>query len=250
MPYIKKTTTTKHGTFVIKTKCFYYNPANSKKKRMARLVPTPVKKQERNKRQSYLKRKYLIFNNFDVGDMWVTLTYRADKTPETPLAAHKIMMKILSNLQKKLKRLGIPLIYFVKTEAGENMRVHHHILIKNNFQVVSMLYDYWKEYGKIKDFQEIYDIENGSLVKYILDGGDHKELTFEKYSHSRNLAEPKVETKIYPAKSFRENPKPPKPDIDGTEYAIKNLKNFFPDRDGYIYQEYEIVKVRKRVKRE
>lgn len=250
MPYIKKTITTKHGTFIIKTKCFYYNPANSKKRRTARLAPTPEGKKKRNERQKYLHNKYLMLNNFDVGDMWVTLTYRENTVPSDGDAAHKNMTDVLSKIQKRLKRRGIPFMHFAKTEASETIRPHHHLLIKNNFHVVSVLYEYWKEFGKVKDFQEIYDIENGSLVKYILDGGDHKELTFEKYSHSRNLAEPKVETKIYPAKSFRENPKPPKPDIDGTEYAIKNLKNFFPDRDGYIYQEYEIVKVRKRVKKE
>lgn len=245
MPYIKKTVTTKHGIFVTKTKCFYYNISNSKKRRSVRLAPTPEGKKKRNQRQAYLRRKYLIYNNFDIGDMWVTLTYRADKTPDNPNEAHKTIMNVFSKLQKKLKRKGIPLMHITKTEAGENTRVHHHILIKNNFQVVSMLYDYWKEYGRIRDFREIYNIENGSLVKYILDGGDHKELNYEKFSHSRNLIEPKIETRIYPSNSFRENPKPPKPDIEGNEYIIRNLKNFFPDHDGYIYQEYEIVRVQK-----
>lgn len=249
MPYIKKTVKTKHGIFVTKTKCTYYNPAATKRRRSVRLVPTPEKKQKRNERQKYLHNKYLIFNNFDEGDMWVTLTYRAESVPSDPDEAHKNLMHILSNLQKKLKRKGIPLMHFSKTEAGDNIRVHHHLLIKNNFQVISMLYEYWKEYGNIRDFREIYDIENGRLVKYIL-SSEHKNLNFEKYSHSRNLVEPEVETRIYPSNAFRENPKPPKPDIDGTEYEIRNLKNFFPDRDGFIYQEYEIVKVRKEVKKE
>ena len=59
MPYIKKTITTKHGTFIIKTKCFYYNPANSKKRRTARLAPTPEGKKKRNERQKYLHNKLL-----------------------------------------------------------------------------------------------------------------------------------------------------------------------------------------------
>lgn len=248
MPYLKKTIYTKHGIFVQKTKCFCYNLENTKKHRSVRLAPTPEGKQKRNERQKYLHNKYLMFNNFDVGDMWITLTYKEDTVPADPKDAHKNLMNVLSKLQKKLKRKGIPLMHYVKTEAGENVRAHHHLLIRNNFQVISMLYEYWKEFGNVRDFREIYDIENGSLITYILDGGDHKELNFEKYSHSRNLEEPKVETKIYPSASFRENPKPPKPGIDGVEYEIRNLKNFFPDRDGFIYQEYEIVK--KEVKRE
>ena len=242
MPYIYKRINTPHRDFVTRTKCYYYNVSNTKKKRGVRSAPTGEGKKKRNQRAAYLRRKYLIFNNFDKGDMWVTLTWRAEALPESPEEAHRILMRVLSNLGRKLKRMGIVLIYFIKTEAGENQRVHHHLLIKNNFDVISMLYEYWKKYGKVKDFQEIYNMSNSKLVKYILDGGEHKELCFEKYSHSRNLKEPEIETRIYPAKSFKENPKPPKSDDEGIIWVIENLNNFCPDADGFVYQEYELVR--------
>lgn len=243
MPYIYKRVHTPHRDFITRTKCFYYNIPKAKKKRGVRVASTPESKQKRNEHRAYLDRKYLIYNNFDKGDMWVTLTWRQDKIPSDPEVAHKLMMNVLSRIRKKLKRADIAFQYFVKTEAGERQRVHHHLLIKNNFDVISVLYEYWKEYGRVRDFQEIYNLGNGKLVKYILDGGDHKELNFEKYSHSRNLVKPEVETRIYPAKSFRENPKPPKCDIEGKEWVIENLNNWFPDIDGFIYQEYELVMV-------
>lgn len=235
MAYLQKKIRTKHITFVVKVKCFYYNPAASKKKRGVRLKSTGEGKKKRNAIESYRKKKYLIYNNFDLGDIWATLTYKEDKLPESPDAAHKELMNVLSKLRKKLARKGIPLVYYIKTEAGEGMRVHHHLFIKNTFPVISMLYDYWKEFGNIKDFREIYNLVNGKLVKYFLDGGEHKGLSFEKYSHSRNMAEPEVERRIYPAESFKENPKPPK------EYIIQNLFNAYPDIEGYIYQEYELI---------
>lgn len=248
MPYIYKRVHTPHRDFVTRTKCYYFNTGNSKKRRGVRMAPTGESKKKRNERAAYLRRKYLIFNNFDKGDMWVTLTWRAEAVPADPEEAHRTLMQVLSNLRKKLKRKGIELVHFVKTEAGEGQRVHHHLLIKNNFEVATMLYEYWKIYGKVKDFQEIYNMSDGKLVTYILDGGDHKELNFEKYSHSRNLKEPEVETRIYPAESFRENPKAPRSDDDNVIWVIENLNNFFPDRDGFIYQEYELV--RKEVRKE
>lgn len=241
MPYIYKRVHTPHRDFITRTKCYYYNTSDTKKSRGVRMCKTSDGKKKRNQRAAYLRRKYLIFNNFDKGDIWATLTWRADKLPETFEQAHKLLMNVIGKLRRKLKKNGIELTYFVKTEAGENSRVHHHLFIKNNFAVISMLYEYWKEYGNVKDFKEVYDMQSGRLVKYILDGGDHKELNFEKYSHSRNLKEPEIETRIYPAESFRENPKPPKTS-DGTVWIIENLNNFFPDRDGFIYQEYELVK--------
>lgn len=242
MPYMMKRVRTKHKDFVIRTKCFYYNINTSKKKRSVRLAPTPEGKKKRNARQRYQRMKFLIYNNFDKGDMWVTLTYREAAVPETPEDAHKNAMQVLAKIQRKLKRQGVEFVYFIKTEAGEKQRVHHHLLIRNNFPVIDMLYQHWKSFGNVRDFREIYDMQSGALVTYILDGGNHKSIDFEKYSHSRNLAEPEIETRIYPAAAFRETPKPPKSDDERYIWIIENLNNYFPDRDGFIYQEYELVR--------
>lgn len=243
--YLYKRVRTKHRDFVTRTKCFYYNPSASKKKRGVRRYKTGEGKEQRNRRNAYLKRKYDIYNNFDLGDMWITLTYRADKVPGEPAEAHKALTGVLAKMQKKLKKKNIPFVWYAKTESSDSMRVHHHLFIKNNFDVIDTLYSYWREYGKVKDFSEIYNFENGRLVKYFLEC-EHKGLSFEKYSHSRNLKSPEVETRIMPFLSFREIPKPPLPDEDGTEYEIQNLYNGYPDIDGYTYQEYELVRIKKK----
>ena len=243
--YIQKKIKTKHRTFITKSKCFYYNPQKAKGRRGIRRYPTGESKQERNRRNANLKRKYQIYNNFDIGDMWITLTYNQDNIPKDGKEAHKTLMAALGKLQRKLKRKNIPLVYYIKTEAGTHCRVHHHLFVKNNFAVIDMLYQLWRGYGKVKDFSQIYGMEDGRLVRYFLSGGDHKELNFEKYSHSRNLKEPEIETRILSAKSFREFPKPPKCDEEGMEYIIENLTNGYTDIDGYTYQEYEITKRKK-----
>ena len=239
--YIKRTVFTKNRIFVEKVKCYYFDPEAARRERRAKRYPTGEGKHERNRRRAYQNKKYLIYNNFSEGDMWVTLTYNKESIPESPEAAHRELMRIMNLIQKKLKKGGIPFVYFLKTEAGNGMRVHHHLLIRNNFDMIDMIYGYWKKFGKVRDFQEIYDMNNGKLVTYFLDGGDHKGLSFEKYAHSRNLVRPKIKTQIMPMKSFRMIPLPPKAD-DGAEYVIQNLYNGYTDRDGYVYQSYEFVR--------
>lgn len=243
MFYLLKRVKTPHAVFVTRTRCFCYKPESSKGARSIRRKSTGETKAERNRHNAYNRRRYLIYNNFDIGDMWVTLTRREDSLPEDPNEAHRELTKCLAAVQRKLKKKNIPFVWFAKTEAGERTRVHHHLFIKNNFDVVSVIYDVWKKYGKVKDFSEIYNFKNGKLVKYFLDGGDHKGLTFEKYSHSRNLKEPEVEKRIYPARSFREIPRLPKAE-EGERYIIQNLYNFCPGLDGIVYQEYELIKIK------
>ena len=238
--YIKKTVFTKNRIFVEKIKCYYFDPEAAKKERGPRRYQTGESKQERNRRRAYNQRKYLLYNNFETGDIWITLTYAAESIPENGEAAHKELMRVLSLIRKKL--YPTPFVWFAKTEAGERMRVHHHLLIKKTAAgMIDLLYSFWKKNGQIKDFREIYNLNNGKLITYFLDGGDHKQLNFEKYSHSRNMAKPKIKTQIMPMKSFRMIPLPPKAN-DGAEYMIQNLYNGYTDRDGYIYQSYELVR--------
>ena len=243
MPYLYKCVHTKHKDFVTRTKCFYYNPSQSKKSRGIRLCQTGEGKQKRNKRNAYLKRKYEIYNNFDKGDLWITLTHREDIEPNV---AHRLAMNVLSVTRKELKKKNkeLQFVYYIKTEAGEKVRAHHHIFLKNNTpEILGLILKNWQKHGNVKDVKEIYDIESGKLITYFLDGGEHKDLNFEKYSHSRNLAQPKIETRVMPFDSFRAVPKAPKAK-DGYRFEIVDLYNGFPDRDGYIYQEYAIRKIK------
>lgn len=244
MAYLKKMVRTQHRVYVQRVKCWCYNHASIRGKRRVRKFATSESKALRNKRAALNKRKYEIDNNFTIGDYWITLTWNKDRVPDEPIKAHKELMSILAKISRKLKRKGIPLVYYAKTEAGEGQRVHHHLFIKNNFDVIGTLFELWKDNGKIKDFQEIYNMESGKLIEYFLNSGNHKELNFEKYSHSRGLKQPEIEVQIMPFKSFRENPKPPRSDDEGYQYIIQRLYNGYCDLDGFTYQEYELIKVK------
>lgn len=249
MAYLYKRVKTKHRDFVSRTKVLSYTIKGSKQKRGIRRFKTNESKAERNKRNADLKHKYLMYNNFDIGDWWITLTHSEIREP---IEGHKLLMYELSKVGKRLKRKGIPFVYYIKTEASFTQRVHHHLIIKNNYPgIAEMIVDVWLKYGRVSDQRKIYDLENGKLISYIINGGNHKELTFEKYSHSRNMVEPEIEKRLYPADSFREHPKPPKDEyiVEKRQeykirYEIANLYNGFADIDGYVYQYYELAKVR------
>lgn len=232
---------TKHAVFVTRTKCFYYNPEASKKKRGVRMAKTGESRAARNKRNAYLKRKYAIYNNFDIGDWWITLTWKKESVPETADEAHKALTGVLSKIRRKIQKLGIPFVWYIKTEGGGSMRPHHHLIVKNNFDVLNIFFEEWQKFGRVFDFQQIYSLSDGKLVKYFLDGGDHKELEYEKYSHSRNLKEPEVEKRIYPYTSFREVPRAPE------GYRVQNLYNGYADIDAHTYQEYELIRLDERM---
>ncbi|MCC8160101.1 MAG: hypothetical protein LIO53_02075 [Oscillospiraceae bacterium] len=245
--YLYKRIITINGEYIERTKCFYYNPANSKKKRAVRLCKTSEGKKARNKRTADIKRKYDILNNFSAGDYWITLTHRESIGAE---AADKQLMYVIGKVQRALKRKNIPFVYYAKTEAAEdcgksNVRPHHHLFIKNTSpEIVGLILKHWNTYGNVKDVKEIYNIRDGKLITYFQNPANHKMLTYEKYHHSRNLVSPEIEKRIYPADSFRENPRPPKCEEYGWHYEIANLKNSDPDIDGHIYQFYELVKVK------
>lgn len=240
MPVLYKRVRTKHREFVTRTKCFYYNCSTAKKSRGVRMRKTGEGKANRNKRNAYLKRKYELYTNFDIGDLWITLTNKDKSDPDT---VHKRMTEMLAKVRKKLKKKNIPFVYYAKTEAGEKTRPHLHLLVKNTSpEILGLILSEWK-HGSIKDSQEIYNLQNGKLITYFLNGGNHKDLDFEKYTHSRNLEEPKIEKRLYPYDSFRKNPRPPKAEY-GYKYIVRNLYNGFPDLDGFVYQEYELEKVK------
>ncbi len=235
---------TKHREFIYKTKCFYYNPANSKKPRGVRMCATGEGKKKRNAHKSYITHKHRIYENFDIGDWWVTLTHKAFTDPKE---AKKILSNVLAKVRKKLKRKGVPFVWYETTEASERTPAHHHLLIRNTSpEIIDMIFAYWDEYGIIKESKPIYNMSSGKLVKYFLDG-DHKCMTYKTFSHSRNnLREPEEFIRVMPVGAVRETPKPPKCDEYGYRYEVdkKSVVNFDAGIDGFTYQEYEIVKVK------
>ena len=234
MPYIKMTVTAGKDEYTYK-----YHSARYGKKcdRGGNIKPTPKEQRKINKRIAERKRQWTASANFGKDDWYVTLTYRRNERPESNAAAHAVLMNIIAKLRRKLKRQGVPLYYMCSTETGEKGAVHHHLIIKNNFNI-GMLLELWK-HGRI-DTVSIYTDSMAVLGGYLTkdaDSGKHANKKAARkreaiFSSSRNLKKPKIRKQIIKAITFSEIPVPKKDCYIIHEYSgIQSIA-------GYLYQEY------------
>lgn len=236
MAYIQLTVNAGYDTYTYKYHSHRYGlKAN---KRGKNITPTTKEQKRINKRISERKRQWTASANFTKGDWWVTLTYRRQERPEENKAAHKILTKTLSQLRRKLKRQRTEFYYMGKTERGEKGAVHHHLLIKNNFDI-GRLIELWK-YGRV-DIVSIYTGSMAILSDYINKDSNasakHKNKLEQKlretlHTASRNLKKPEIKKKVINASTFSEMPAHKK------DYYIIHCYNGFQSEAGYMYQEY------------
>lgn len=181
-----------------------------------------------NKRIKQQKNLWTASANFSKGDFWVTLTYRRQLRPQDIKTAHENIMKILAKIRRKLKKNNIPLKYMAKTEKGEKGAIHHHLLLKNTFDIGTLI-SLWS-LGHI----EISDIYTDSMAVL----GDYFSKESEKgkgesiISCSRNLDKPIIKKTVVKANTFADEPTPKK------GYNIIHTYKGYQSSAGYLYQEY------------
>lgn len=233
MPYIKMTVTAGNDEYVYK----YHSHRYAKKsERGINIKPTTKEQRKINKRIAQRKRQWTASSNFERGDWYITLTYRRSERPQDNKTASKTLSDILGKLRRKLKRTGIPLYYMSSTERGAKGAVHHHLLIKNNFDI-GMLIELWK-YGRTETIS-IYTDSMAELSAYftkdIPDKHANKQAVREKetvYSSSRNLKKPKIKKQVVRAKTFTDIP------TNKKGCTIIHFYRGFQSEAGYLYQEY------------
>lgn len=160
---------------------------------------TPEEIQEANRRQAAKKLERLINANFRPGDLHTTLTYTREMRPDKQTAQNRLK-NFLDWMRTRYRKVGKEFRYIVATEY-ERKAIHHHIILNNinDGKETSMDYirKYWKPYGHPK-FSPLYDdAEYSQLADYLIKETDK---TFrnpespvkQRYSHSRNLVQPKV----------------------------------------------------------
>lgn len=234
MPYIKMTVKAGNDEYTYK---YHTHRYAKKSERGKNIRPTTKEQKKINKRLAYRKRQWTISSNFERGDWYITLTYRKNERPEDNKAAAKILSDTLGKLRRKLKRKGIPLYYISSTERGTKGAVHHHLIIKNNFDI-GMLIELWK-LGRV-DSVSVYTDSMAELGAYFtkdIEGGKHANKQAVKaketiYGASRNLKKPKITKQVVKAKTFSDVP------TNKKGYTIIHFYKNFQSEAGYLYQEY------------
>lgn len=213
--------------------------------------PAKIKKShaemaDANMRQAARKLTRKINANFKPGDWHITLTYRKANRPDAK-EAQEYLKKFITELRKIYRKGQFDLKYIYVTEY-ENKSIHHHIIINNVNDGKKTTTDYvrelWKDKGNPK-FVPLYD--NGEykvLADYFI---KETEKTFRKedspvrqrYACSRNLINPKPQSRIRKTKGMWKMDPKPRPGY----YIDRDSLYNGTDKLGYPYQRYVMIKL-------
>lgn len=231
IPHIKKTVRTPRVTFCYK----YYSSRYGKRSgtRAERRAPTTEQQKIINKRHSQQKKLWTICNNFKHDDYFLTFTYRRGNRPENMDEAIKNTSKAMARLSRLLKNKGIKLSYFLVTERGERGGVHHHVLIRNNFDIGLLFSRRIWTHGAVK-LQDVYTKSILELAKYMLKGDSEK--SEKRYSKSRDVVAPEPRVEVIKSKRWTDKPRPKK------GYDIIDICEGTDMGFGFPYQEYIMVR--------
>jgi hypothetical protein len=209
---------------------------------------TPEEIAVSNMRQAARKLTRKINANFKPGDWHVVLMYKRDRRPD-PKQAQRNIKKLLEGLRDLYKKNGFVLKYVHATEYL-NKAIHHHLIINNindgKRTTTEYIRELWKgdEKGS-KHFIPLYeDGEYKRLAEYII---KETEKTFrdknspvrQRYSCSRNLIDPKPQSRIRETKTHWKMEPKPRPGYYIDHDSLYNGT----DKLGYPYQRYVMIKL-------
>lgn len=111
-----------------------------------------------NRRYSFEKAQDLIAENFDVGDIVLTLTYDDSHYPASRKAAEGRVKRFVAELRKRwraMKRWGDPVVFWVTEEKHGEGRLHHHLIVKAPpAKCYAILRSCWR-WGTVTDIKKL-----------------------------------------------------------------------------------------------
>lgn len=210
--------------------------------RAKRKKPTPEQMAKQNQWKKERLIRWLLKENFEEHDYWVTLTYKKEERPPDLKTAKGQVQKLLRKLRDWYKRKGVMLKYIVVTEYGIRGGVHHHLVLNRIPGIDVELVKQWI-YGKA-NFSLLYR-EGGfrKLANYIAKlPAEDNALKGKWYSRSRNLKLPKIVKQVMHRKTFTKEPFVPK----GYYLDKESLYAGVNPVTGHMYRYYTLVKINRR----
>ena len=228
--YLYKTVVTPQAIFCYKYYSLRYGKRGTRGTNISR---TSDQQKAVNRRLAAHKRLWTICANFKRTDHFLTFTYRRDARPADMDEAVKCAGKAMARLSRILKRQGVKLSYYLMTERGERGAVHHHVLIRNNFDVGLIFGKRIWTHGAVQ-VKEIYTDSMLALGRYFLKGDSAA--SEKRYSQSRDVIAPKPKVEVIKAAKWRSKPRPKK------GYDVIDVVDGVSEGFGMPYQEYIMVK--------
>lgn len=215
----------------------------SKSDRGAKRKLTKEEMQIINERNAIRTLRRKIDANFDPGDLFLSFTYRRGMEPDPEMAKGKLKY-LLDTARKKWKQAGQEFYYIVVTEY-KNKRIHHHLIVKDleDGTGAKVLQELWKRNGNTGVRYLYEEGRYQALAEYLIKETqktfrDPKNPNKLRYSCSRNLINPKPETRRRRRDDWPELPKAPKGYILETDSLVNGINKL-----GYRYQYYRLIKV-------
>lgn len=250
MAYIKKTVHAGQTIEVIK----YHDRAHGQKggKRKKRNKVSSPRQKLSNAQRREQKLRWLLNENFEDGDLFLTIVYirRKGEEPISPEQMKKNFDRFVRKLRTAYRKEGRELKWVHCMEIGKKGARHHHIVI--NYMDVRKLMKIWydavpdPEEGKGSAFHPNPLNTNGQYGKvasYMMKQtgeklDDDDRLQGKAYSCSRNLRKPQIETEVVGASTFRKEPKAVKGYYIEKDSIIRSQ-----DGDGYDYLAYRMIRI-------
>ena len=174
-------------------------PQDSGKARAEKAKLSSEARSRMNARTSWNKCRLTMAANFEIGDLFVTLTYADQNLPDERADALKLLQRWLDRMREEYKRSGNTLRYIYTTEnAHGDGRYHHHIVMNRIDNARDLFRSKWP-FGSV-DVEYIDNIDYAPLAKYFTKEGNDKgrKVGQRTWTPSRGLRKPKTETIFVP----------------------------------------------------
>ena len=151
-----------------------YTPPNGiepAQQRSAKRKASTAAQQVHNRKLSREKAEDLLAENFDVGDVVVTLTYDDAHYPSSRSAAETRIKKWMADVRRTFRAMHKPdpVIFWVTEEKHGDGRLHHHVVINAPKHCYGILRNCWR-WGSDVDIKKLrVDAEKDyeSLARYL-----------------------------------------------------------------------------------
>lgn len=192
-----------------------YGAKGEKRAPRKKATPEQIKKQNQYNKITWLRR--LIKENFESGDLWLTLKYPKGTRKETS-EYRKEFKEFRERCRKEFKKRGAEFKYIYRFEVGKRGGVHIHMICNRlesktgKADTDRILQDAWK-HGRI-NFESLYDAGGYQalaeyMAKQVEDDGqlsmfpEQERKVYRAYQPSRNLKKPVPEVKEYKRRTIR-----------------------------------------------
>ncbi len=203
-----------------------------KSKRSEKIKSSSTKQKNLNDKNAKKRIIRLINNNFDEGDLMITLSYKDKNRPDTEEQAKKDIDNYLRRIKRYRIKNNLPelkyiaVIEYKESKEGKNIKIHHHLII-NAMDRDEAERIWGKGYANTIRLEED---ENGfeGITRYIIKDPKGK----KRVKQSRNLKQPviKVKDDEFTKRTINKFIK----DVDRQSYFERKYKQ-------YQYVESEII---------